>query len=500
MPVADHVIHLENGQLASDCPPKQVRQVVRHAVQNAGPAGIVVHFHGGLVSHSDGIRIAERLRNVYESAGASPVFFVWESGLLETLRNNLAEIAEQNFFKLLWKRVAAIVLRKFHQDPRTRAAKTLPALDTRDTESAIDTALTSGERELLGASERPPPDWLTELSDSEKLDLEAELKNDAELMTEVREVSNGLLTPTQVAQTTASRAPRVRGSSRTLMDPEALEGLIERSRAGDRGIISTLGLVRAVISVAARVIARYVRKRDHGVHATVVEEILRAFYVANVGARIWSTIKKDTADAFEAGGGGTVFLEALNKELGARAPAAPPAIRLVGHSAGSIYISRFIDKAATQLPPDACFDVAFLAPAATFDVTAATLRRHARRITGFRMFAMADEYERGDRLVPVLYPHSLLYFVCGVIEDPERGDVPIVGMQRFYDHTLFDDARFADIKTVRDYIHVSPPHGVWSVTGASAKPGRRSKAEKHGDFDNDVVTLHSVAYILKSGF
>ena len=32
------------------------------------------------------------------------------------------------------------------------------------------------------------------------------------------------------------------------------------------------------------------------------------------------------------------------------------------------------------------------------------------------MFTMTDENEKKDRLVPVIYPHSLLYLVSGVVE------------------------------------------------------------------------------------
>src|SRR5262245_3868704 len=65
---------------------------------------VVLHFHGGLVSRTAGMEGAERLRlECYDGSGAHPVFFVWESGLIETVRHNLSEIFGEDIFKILLK-------------------------------------------------------------------------------------------------------------------------------------------------------------------------------------------------------------------------------------------------------------------------------------------------------------------------------------------------------------------------------------------------------------
>jgi len=79
--------------------------------------------------------------------------------------------------------------------------------------------------------------------------------------------------------------------------------------------------------------------------------------------------------------------------------------------------------------PEAEFDVIFLAPAVTYDQFDATLANHQSRIAHFRSFGMTDDWEIADRLLPVVYPRSLLYFVSGLLE--ETIDEPLVGMERF---------------------------------------------------------------------
>jgi hypothetical protein len=66
---------------------------------------VVMHFHGGLVDEARGMKIAQHLLPVYTGAGAYPVFFVWRSGALEILRDNLFKIAREELFDRLVRRV-----------------------------------------------------------------------------------------------------------------------------------------------------------------------------------------------------------------------------------------------------------------------------------------------------------------------------------------------------------------------------------------------------------
>lgn len=497
MPLHDHILHLENGKLASDTPPSKVASIVSKALAH-GESGIVVHFHGGLVAYSKGVALAEKLCGEYMDAGAYPVFFVWESGLIETVTNNLGEISDESFFKLLWKRLANIVLRKMAQTESQRSVGQLPPVNDTDVQAAIETATETHRPEPLIATE-PAIEEMSELTDAEHLDLEMQLATDIELTTEVQRISNGLRTPAEIAADRAARAPTIQGSTETLMDPDAVDRLVDRIDPSERGFITTSKMIKAIVSIAAGLISRFINDRDHGFHATIVEEILRELYLANVGKVIWSQMKRDTADAFGADAtthGGTKFLMELGKAIGAQPT---PKITLVGHSTGAVYIAEFLDKAAEALPASVKFGVVFQAPAATFTKAANVLENHEDRIAGFRMFTMQDAKERGDRLVPVLYPHSLLYFVSGVVEG--SADTPIVGMERFYDTKRFPDDEFPEIKTVRDFINEVAGRAAWSISHTTAPPGRQTAAVKHGDFDDqDPATLASVKHIVRHGF
>lgn len=498
MPVQDHVVHLENGHLAADTPASEVQAMVGRALAH-GDRGIVVHFHGGLVNYASGMSTAEALYREYLEAGAYPIFFVWESGLIETITNNLDDIRQEKLFKLLWKRLANIVLRKMGQSGAQRSAGELPPVDDAAVQAAIDGATEAEELQPLLDTEPEIDRTVTELTDFERLALETELEMDPELTIAIEEVSNGLRTPAEVAADLSSRSATVQGSTTTLMDPRALDLLVDRPDPAARGLISTARMIKAAVAVAAHVISRFVRDRDHGFHATLVEEILRELYLANVGQLVWSQMKKDTADSFgddQATHGGTAFLTALRDAIGSNPP---PRITLVGHSAGAVYISEFLEKAASLLPASAKFGIVFEAPASTFEKTSATLRRHASMIDGFRMFTMDDGREQGDRLVPVLYPHSLLYFISGVVEAGE--DTPIMGMERYYDAARYPDGSFPQITEARDFVGAQGDRAAWSVTSPGAPPGRQTTAVKHGDFDDeDPATLASVREIIRQGF
>jgi hypothetical protein len=53
--------------------------MVTKAVNRQSAPGLVIHFHGGLVNETAGRKIAQRLLPIYATAGAYPLFFVWES-------------------------------------------------------------------------------------------------------------------------------------------------------------------------------------------------------------------------------------------------------------------------------------------------------------------------------------------------------------------------------------------------------------------------------------
>ncbi len=250
--------------------------------------------------------------------------------------------------------------------------------------------------------------------------------------------------------------------------------------------------------VLEEVTRRTANRRDHGPQATIIEEILRQFYLDRVGAEIWQHMKKTASDAFGDDGGrygGMAFLQDLRDYW---ASGNHPHITLIGHSAGAIYICYFLRKALELLPNDVRFDIVLLAPACTFKFFSETLTTCQNRIANIRIFGMQDGREREDVLVrsqPWLYPYSLLYFVSGVLED--ESDMPLLGMQRYH-----SDAATYTMPEVQDSLgylrNAKAQPTVWSE--ANGGNGLNSDSRSHGGFYNDTATLDSMRYIIENGF
>jgi len=494
MNLENHIIHTQGGKLSGDTSRDDLSNIMENIRNHGGNGGIVLHFHGGLVNKAAGTAIATRLLPQYQAENAYPLFFVWEAGLLETLKNNWKSIAQEALFKKIRTRIIKMAKRKLHQAVGERSSHSLPDVDATRELQAIEDA--EDNPDALRLSEPAIPEDLTELTTIEEQRLEAELQYDFSLLQEVERVSQGLKTPTEIEQQRTERSSIIRASNKSLMDADALEEYIERPTPGERGFLSTLKILKAVVKIVARVIKRYVTKRDHGFHATIVEEILRALYVSNAGKIVWSTMKRDTFDHFKEDSsthGGSALLE----ELKTLPHDALPKITLVGHSTGAVFISAFLEAADRELPTSFTFDVIYLAPASTLDLTTKSMDNHWHRVDNFRMFTMSDEYEKKDTLVDNLqyfYPHSLLYFISGVVED--EIDKPLTGMQRFYRADKFPIRRFPEHAPVRSYMNVD--RAIWSVTDNGN--GKRSNSKDHGDFDNDTATINSIKHILKHGF
>jgi hypothetical protein len=248
-----------------------------------------------------------------------------------------------------------------------------------------------------------------------------------------------------------------------------------------------------------RLITRFATGRSHGLRATITEEFMRVFFLTDLGDRVWHLIKRKTMDAFQPDEtlyGGSAFLAGLRRcwENGYR-----PRIILVAHSGGSIYACHFLAHAAVYLP-QAKFDVVFLAAAVTVEFFRETIEEYGDRIDNFRNFALTDELECADGLVPLIYPRSLLYFMSGVCEHDQRthadlGDVPLVGMQRYVrDERTYNNP---DILALRRFL-AAQKRAVWSVRDEG--PGLATITTKHIEFDQDNATIESIQHIIRHGF
>jgi hypothetical protein len=187
-------------------------------------------------------------------------------------------------------------------------------------------------------------------------------------------------------------------------------------------------------------------------------------------------------------------------------------ITLIGHSAGAVYITNFLKAMTMALQGKTYadrikFDIILMAPAARVDLFADTLLAYGTLIRNCRIYEMSVALESKDILVdePIirdLYTSSLLFFISGILEDPD-GDTPILGMKRFFTgHKPFFPGQVRSIDIVSAFYSHHSHATVCSDTKSDdpqPPPGLRCTSHHHGGFPIDPGTLQSVCYLLRTG-
>ncbi|MFD0554293.1 hypothetical protein ACFQ0X_37895 [Streptomyces rectiviolaceus] len=165
---------------------------------------VVLHFHGGLIDDTLGFATAQRLAPVYEAAGADPVFFVWSSGLLETLRGNLPQILNESVFRTLLNRVTRYATGTVFREPGQRALGAVATPAPRAVAAELAQVRTGQEpyARLTAPPDVPP------LSEAEQKQIAAELSADIELAERTREIVNSVTPPDQRHPTEQAAAAR----------------------------------------------------------------------------------------------------------------------------------------------------------------------------------------------------------------------------------------------------------------------------------------------------
>ena len=480
---------------------------------------LALFFHGGLVDKASGQQSAANQFLNY-AADTFPLFFIWESGFGDVLTHHLPLILAETIFGRVLFHSTSMLGPKFSTEATASAALSKSA--ARDTIATTPITTTTDDlNTFMNAIQSDP-----------------QIQNEAVAIARASQGVEGLL-----AQPSASTLLVL--SPRTLMSPEVVGSIrgayvqANQSSLAEAQVLDALPIIgglqaawavaKASVSIIINVIRRFAAGRDHGLHCTIVEELLRALYLANFGSAIWEEMEKETADAFGLDSntfGGTAVIEDLCKLVHDKPETT---FTLIGHSAGAIYVGNFLQHVDQALAgagdSTTTFDVVLLAPANTADFYA---QAYTRRIRGIRIFQMEDATEQQDHLLSdgtgpsddsflgSVYPRSLLYLVAGVCEyfQGQDGpaphgldglDMPILGMDRYFMRTeIFASSDYPSLELIRTQFPTPSATRfarVLSPTDTTNPPpiGFRCGSLKHGNFPGDTETIQSIQTILQHG-
>ncbi len=215
------------------------------------------------------------------------------------------------------------------------------------------------------------------------------------------------------------------------------------------------------------------------------------FVAGSAGRQVWSQMKR-VAELASLPGGGARTVAELTRDFW-NDHHAEMELHALGHSAGAIFQCHFLPMLLGLKPKDGVPAISvqslhFLAPAVTtalFQSNLMPLIGPGKKIVNHTMYTMNKDLEKADKAGP--YNKSLLYFVSRAFE---TGPLPaaILGLQESLEN---------DPKLIRFYGLSRTVPGIakvlFSKTAVDAALDSRTRSTKHGDFDNEVNTMNSVA-------
>lgn len=439
---------------------------------------IALYFHGGLVDEKSGIEAARNIAPHIEQAGCAPVCFVWETGLIETITTNFTKISETDLFNQMLKFLLRRVSKKvgFDFDGGRGSGEGLSA-ETIELELQKPIPFEGYDHIVADPTSRGSSD-LNALA-AEGAMLEAEL---------IREFKSYMEVEVEL--------------QRAILSTEVFVSSSESENAS-RGIFEPIAFFTELARIAYRIIRRFIEKRDHGIYPTIVEEILRSIYIAELGAWVWKGMKGKSNQMWQSNVGrvglsqfvGRYFIDKLNAY---KIKYPETEISLIGHSAGSIAICNLLNHVAGQSYTFSFNHIILLAPACRTELFKSAVLKHLERYKDVRIFTMSDDYECKDILVPYVYPRSLLYLVSGVLEEGGKvSDASILGLERHINFKKPYD--LPEMEVLNKYLYEDKSYRLsLSVTIDGTSEGLVSKAVKHGEFDDDLSTLKSITHILRN--
>ena len=459
---------------------------------------MVLHFHGGLVDFESGMLAAEDITNRFADVPAYEIFFLWQTALFDVL-------SEKTFLDAICPNISRVFNDPFFQQVLLRVTQFVKGKIDATNGGAIDRWLDVPDKQEVLQELQNPKDGQEPYSDvdSTALPEDARLHKSEEKVFRDHLMHNDPVLKQHARDLVVKHTPgalkKGEGDAPQVTTPPFSLAFVEHFLTEMRDVAlegiedaANFFIIGRCITVLKNVIDRFARRRDHGLYPTIVEEILREFFIGEIGKEVWGGIKKEAHDTFGSANAdaGTAFLQGLKTHCENNPNAH---ITLVGHSAGGTYICEFLQHANAILPKNVTFDVILLAPANSYKLFSDTLKTYQARIQAVRIFAMSDDLEQKDALIPGVYPLSLLYLVSGILED--EADTPILGMQRYFTDKI--PYTIPEVQTTFAYLNKYQTSHIWSLS--TGGDGLSSDAKSHATFYSEEVTMKSVKYAIEYG-
>lgn len=193
-----------------------------------------------------------------------------------------------------------------------------------------------------------------------------------------------------------------------------------------------------------------------------------------IGHPLWMEMTEDTDLAFQtASAAGSRTLRHLKGALDRLPAGKRPTLHIAGHSAGSIWIGRLLNR-WYRMGGNPIETLQLFAPACTMDFYQDNIRAHLKQ-SAVRALAhyQLDKKSELDDNVATIYRKSLLYLVSRSYQS-KSGTIPIMGMEKYW-----GDESHSRITTYNTRDH----NGVTS-------------SDSHGGFDNDKNTMNHLLKVI----
>ena len=199
---------------------------------------------------------------------------------------------------------------------------------------------------------------------------------------------------------------------------------------------------RRCLDALEQTVWRVYKGLDHGLRATLLEELLHGQKLHRLATRSWRKMKEKAAKAYRPNSsdtdhprGGSYLLDQLQaarlKSVGEGG--APLALHVWGQSAGTIHASYLVSHVARNCPNLRVETLIFSNAGVRFDVFAKQVLPHLAKVGRLILFGLTSQAEATDLLLPSDpdgYPASLLTVVSGLLE--AEVDAALMGLERMF--------------------------------------------------------------------